>query len=76
MLLNKFRLCSPLVTHKIKTITKPIINYLKYCPKLLTSSIFIAKIWEPPNISKPYDGSGHSQQKFNLVCPLASLFGT
>lgn len=40
---------------------------------LLTSSIFVAQIGEPPEVSQPNQGSCYSQEELQLVCPLATV---
>lgn len=41
----------------------------------LTSSIFVAQIWEPPYIPQAYDLSGHSQEELQLAGPLSPGLG-
>lgn len=40
---------------------------------LLTSSIFVAQIGEPPEVSQSNQGPCHSQQELQLVRPLAAI---
>lgn len=41
--------------------------------RTLTSSIFVAQIGEPPQVSKSNQCPCHSKQKLQLVCPLATV---
>lgn len=38
-----------------------------------TSTVFVAQVWEPPDISKTNGQANTSQQIFDLIAPRASL---
>lgn len=40
---------------------------------MLTSSILVAQVWEPPNVPQTYNLSSHRQDKLDLVVPVAPL---
>lgn len=39
----------------------------------LTSSIFVTKIWKPPDIAKSYNLPSDGQHKLNLIVPVSPL---
>lgn len=39
-----------------------------------TSSVFVAKVWESPDVSQTNNVSSYSQDELNLTAPLFSLF--
>lgn len=39
----------------------------------LTSSIFVAQIWKPPDVAQPDDLSSHRQEELDLAVPLTPL---
>lgn len=48
-------------------------TYFSKAGILLTSPIFVAQIWKPPEVSQPDQGPCHSQQELQLVSPLAPV---
>lgn len=40
---------------------------------MLTSPVFVAQIWEPPQVPQPDQGSCHGQQELHFVRPLAAV---